>query len=128
MLAWPAAQSRTALPRPSSAVDRLCLDVTAETGSSRRYGDQARRTRSCIQEGEDSRLVHQLLSGPYSAIADPDGPDDVRNITNRSRKLKRLAEGHGKTVFATPRLVAAGVRRVSKGSSSASAEAILNPT
>jgi hypothetical protein len=34
-------------------------------------------------------MVHQLLSGPYSAVADPDGPDDVRNITNRSRKLKR---------------------------------------
>jgi hypothetical protein len=46
--------------------------------------------------------VHQLLSGPYSAVAEPRRPDDVRNITNRSRKLKRLAEGHGKTFFASP--------------------------
>jgi hypothetical protein len=73
-------------------------------------------------------MVHQLLSGPYSAVADPDGPDDVRNITNRSRKLKRLAAGYGKTFFAFSRLSAAGVPRVSKGSSSASAEAILNAT
>jgi hypothetical protein len=61
-------------------------------------------------------MVHQLLSGPYSAVADPDGPDDVRNITNRSRKLKRLAEGHGKTFFASPMLnidgVPAGLERV----------------
>jgi hypothetical protein len=73
-------------------------------------------------------MVHQLLSGPYSAVADPDGPDDVRNITNRSRKLKQLAAGHGKTFFACPSLNTEGVPRVSNGSSSASAEAILNAT